>query len=116
MSATHRIEYRAPVSPRVPIVLFTFALLLGLLLLILSLVQGGPWAFVVLWILVTGSVAVGLLFVTCFEMVVEDGLLHWRTGFQHGTMPMDQAERVASQWAASCTFFSFEEPQKFASV
>jgi hypothetical protein len=55
-------------------------MVLGLFLLILSLVQGGPWGFVSLWMVVMGGVAFGLLFFTCFEMVVEDGQMCWRIG------------------------------------
>ena len=70
MIAPHRFEYRAPISPQVPMALFALAMLLGLFLLILSLVHGGPWAFVVLWMVVMGGVGFGLLFLTCFEMVL----------------------------------------------
>jgi hypothetical protein len=84
-------------------------MLLGLFLLILSLVQGGPWPFVVLWMVVIGSVAFGLLFLTCFEMVVKDGQMHWRTGLQHGTVPMDQAEQVVSRWGGQLYVFQFRE-------
>jgi hypothetical protein len=103
----HRLEYRAPVSPQVPIVFFTLALLLGLFLLILTLAQGGPWAFVVLWMVVMGGIAFGLLSLICFEMVVEDGLVHWQTGFRHGSVPMDQAERVVSLWGGQLWVFEF---------
>lgn len=80
MNAPRRLDYRAPVSPLVPVVLFSLAMVLGLFLLILSLVQGGPWGFVSLWMVVMGGVAFGLLFFTCFEMVVEDGQMCWRIG------------------------------------
>ena len=107
MIAPHRFEYRAPISPQVPMALFALAMLLGLFLLILSLVHGGPWPFVVLWMVVMGGVGFGLLFLTCFEMVVADGLLYWRTGFQRGTVPMDQAERVVSWWGGQLYVFQF---------
>ena len=82
-------------------------MLLGLFMLILMLVQGGPWEFMIFWMLLMGGIAFVLLALTCNGMVIEDGLLHWWTAFQHGTVPMDEAERVVSWPGGSVYVFEF---------
>src|SRR5437660_312244 len=61
----------------------------------------------VIWLLVIGGVAFGLLFLTCHEVVVQDGVLQWRTALRHGALPMDQAARVVAWPGGSVHVFEF---------
>jgi hypothetical protein len=112
MKTATRLTYRTPVAPPISTALLSLAILAGLFGLMASLMQGGPWAFMVLWLIVTAGVAFGLLFLTCHEVVIQDGLLEWRTAFRRGKMRMDQAERVVGWPGGSIQVFEFREGKK----
>ena len=84
----------------------------GIALLALSALQGGPWAFVVLWLIVLGGVSYGLLFLTCRELAVREGVLYWQSAFRHGNSPMIQVERIASWPGGSVHVFCFQDGTK----
>ncbi len=107
MDAPARIEYRAPVAPPASIALFSFMFLSGLFGLILSLVQGGPWLFMLLWIAIVGGCAFMFLAVNSHAVVIDDGMFSWWTAFSHGVLPMSDLEKVVGWWGGQLHVFEF---------
>ena len=92
--------------------LLLLALLAGVFGLTLSVIDRGPWLFMVLWLAVISGVAFGLLIFTCYEVLVTDGTLTWRSAFRHGRIPMDQLDRIAAWPGGSIHVFEFRGGQR----
>jgi len=67
---------------------------LGIFVLVLSLLQGGPAWFAAVYLVAVAGLSYCFLWLFSYELVIESGLLHWRTPFRHGVQQMDGAARV----------------------
>src|ERR1700694_6008821 len=96
MNVVGRILYRAPAAPHLSAALLLLAILAGIFGLTLSVIDRGPWEFMVLWLAVMAAVAFGLLIFTCYEVYIQSGKITWRSALRHGTLPMDQLDRITA--------------------
>jgi hypothetical protein len=75
--ASTSITYRVPSAWLAPGVLGMMGAM-GTAFLILSLVQGGPWLFMIVWLAAVAWMSFNFLWKTPCEVVVEGGRLTWR--------------------------------------
>jgi hypothetical protein len=104
-----RLSYRAPLSPKIMAAMLLVPLLGGGIAFVFSAINGGPWAFVLVWLGVMGGVSYGLLGVSCHEVSIEDGMFRWRTAFRHGVVPMEGLVRVNAWPGGTIHVFEFRD-------
>lgn len=108
-------RYHPPVWGTWPGVLI-FLVAAGLFALIWSILNGGPWFFMLLWLAITLSIGVDAIWRTNYQLEFDDTHLFWRGFLRSGTILISEITSVDTEQMGAVAVFKCKNGEKIRVV